>query len=328
MRLLYSELFRSAMDAKAGGALLAEDTSVMQLRGVFGVVSQTLELFVGTAAAVASRTVVAPLERLKIVLQTAPMARGERARPWTLLRQLVRQDGVAALFRGNGVNALRLAPCLAANMVLLPLLQRVYLRHKAQRMGVRHAPLHVFESGVLGGVAAAVSNLIVYPLDVWRCVLAVHRGRERLTVRAVAQQLSSQGGLRAHFRGVAATSVYMFAHVGAKIAVFEHLRSVPLPAWVSGGAADRARVRPALWSFACGAAATVAAQTAVYPFDVLRRRMQLTQTRGLLAAVRELLAAQGWRGLYRGLSVNTVKTFPAAAVSLGAYEWARNRYIW
>jgi hypothetical protein len=72
---------------------------------------------------------------------------------------------------------------------------------------------------------------------------------------------------------------------------------------------------------AVGATAGGAAQTAVYPLDLLRRRMQLSGANGKIASfqdtLRQALADRGVRGLFSGIGVTYVKVIPAVAVAMG-----------
>ena len=72
---------------------------------------------------------------------------------------------------------------------------------------------------------------------------------------------------------------------------------------------------PARADLSCGAVAGVVSQTASYPFEVVRRRMQVGGARGgagvswreAVAAVHE---ARGWRGFFVGLSIGYLKVVP------------------
>lgn len=65
----------------------------------------------------------------------------------------------------------------------------------------------------------------------------------------------------------------------------------------------------------CGAVAGAVSQTASYPFEVVRRRMQVGGARGgqgisWRESVRGIMASRGWRGLFVGLSIGYVKVIP------------------
>ena len=71
------------------------------------------------------------------------------------------------------------------------------------------------------------------------------------------------------------------------------------------------------------------ASIATYPHEVIRTRLQ-TQRRlildagsdgrrrrsGLINTIRKVLRREGWKGLYKGLSVNLIRTVPNSAVTM------------
>ena len=75
-----------------------------------------------------------------------------------------------------------------------------------------------------------------------------------------------------------------------------------------------------------GAVAGLMAQTAIYPLDVVRRRMQTHEGRGQLyrsplRALRTIAREEGVRrGLYRGLSLTYLKTMPDVAIYMSLYD--------
>jgi solute carrier family 25 folate transporter 32 len=65
-----------------------------------------------------------------------------------------------------------------------------------------------------------------------------------------------------------------------------------------------------------------------YPHEVVRTRL-ITQTRqsdqplkyrSILGTIKTIVKEESWRGLYKGLGINLIRTIPATAISLLTYE--------
>lgn len=73
------------------------------------------------------------------------------------------------------------------------------------------------------------------------------------------------------------------------------------------------------------------ASVATYPHEVIRTRLQIqrnpqsgvlgdTRTyRGFIHTAARIVRREGWKGLYKGLSINLVRTVPNSAVTLVTY---------
>ena len=79
--------------------------------------------------------------------------------------------------------------------------------------------------------------------------------------------------------------------------------------------------------FFSGCIAGAAGQTAAYPLDVVRRRMQLSSVavhlpryKNTAHALVQILKNEGLRGLFLGISINYIKVAPATGVSFVVYE--------
>lgn len=136
--------------------------------------------------------------------------------------------------------------------------------------------------------------------------------------------IREEGGVRALYRGLVTTAVGVAPYVGINFAAYEFLRGVITPP------GKNSVVR----KLVCGALAGSISQTLTYPFDVLRRKMQVTGMKGgsvkydgALHALSSVVKTEGVKGLYRGLWPNLLKVAPSIATSFFTYELVKELLI-
>jgi len=129
--------------------------------------------------------------------------------------------------------------------------------------------------------------------------------------------MREEGGVRALYRGMVTTAVGVAPYVGINFAAYEFFRGIITPPG-----------RSSAWrKLSCGALAGSISQTLTYPFDVLRRKMQVAGMKdtsvkynGALDALSSVIRTEGLAGLYRGLWPNLLKVAPSIATSFFTYE--------
>ena len=78
-------------------------------------------------------------------------------------------------------------------------------------------------------------------------------------------------------------------------------------------------------SLLCAACAGTTASLIVFPLDLVRRRQQIAvgTKPSIVTIVRQAVAADGFKGLYRGIVPELVKVVPAVALNFYFYELFR-----
>eukprot|EP00850_Spirogloea_muscicola_P012726 SM000083S22773 [mRNA] locus=s83:472719:475281:+ [translate_table: standard] len=286
------------------------------------------ELVAGGLAGGVAKTVVAPLERVKIVLQTRTGA-FQRASLGRSLGDILRAEGVRGFYRGNTASVARVVPYAALHFAAYEQYRRLLLEAWPANAG---RPRVDFVAGSLAGATAVVGS----PAAVGTvaageaAVLAGGSGHHRSS--GIGQAFSSilrEGGVRGLYRGVGPTLLGILPYAGLKFYIFEGLK----------GSLYVDRPPSVVAKLALGALAGIVAQTFTYPLDVVRRQMQVqgapapfspagppdayggrvvyTSTwDGLSTIVR----TQGWRQLYAGLTINWIKMVPTVAVGFTVYD--------
>ncbi|KAF4621266.1 hypothetical protein D9613_000227 [Agrocybe pediades] len=108
-----------------------EPVAAAKKKTFLGVTPDVASYFIaGGCAGATSRTVVSPLERLKIIQQVQP--RGSDSQYKGVYRSLVRmwkEEGFAGYMRGNGINCLRIVPYSAVQFTTYEQLKKVSISH-------------------------------------------------------------------------------------------------------------------------------------------------------------------------------------------------------
>ena len=140
-----------------------------------------LQLLAGGFAGACAKTLVAPLDRARTIIQDTGWCgqRGSRKTVMGVCAKVFRGEGVAGLFRGNAVSVMKVLPCNALQFAIFNGLKEQLTRAKKQQnnntnnassKGVTSTAgdkysLTLAERLASGGVAGAVSTAACYPLD-------------------------------------------------------------------------------------------------------------------------------------------------------------------
>jgi solute carrier family 25 (mitochondrial carrier protein), member 16 len=119
------------------------------------------------------------------------------------------------------------------------------------------------------------------------------------------------------YRGFSVTIIGMIPYSGTSFLAWDYLRAKMY----------RIDAKPSrVGNLVIGAISGVLGQTVSYPFEVVRRRMQvggLTQPDRWMSwreTVRTIWRQGGWQGFFVGLSIGYLKMVPMTAVSFAVWE--------
>ncbi|RKP11551.1 mitochondrial carrier domain-containing protein [Piptocephalis cylindrospora] len=280
----------------------------------------------GGVAGGVSRTVVSPLERMKILFQVQGAGTHTAYRGiWGTLVKMWKEEGFRGYMRGNGTNVVRIVPYSAVQFAS-------YEHYKKMLMEEGKTELTTARRLAAGALAGITSVAATYPLDIIRTRLSVQSGSMMqhgpdFKLPGIwdtgVKMYREEGGVRSLFRGLGPTMTGVAPYVALNFQAYEVLRMYFTP--------EGELAPSSMGKLVCGALAGTIAQTCTYPLDVLRRRMQVTGMSGVgykynntFEAIRSMVASEGIRGLYRGMIPNYLKVSPAIGVSFMTYEWCKN----
>jgi len=264
------------------------------------------QLLCGGIAGVLSRTMVAPIDRVKLLLQTQAVAAGMSADKYGgvggTIRTVIREEGVRMLWRGNTPNCIRIFPYAALQFWSYDYYKGIII--KKREMGV----FQRFQAGVLAGITAAS---LTYPLDLIRVRIATNRDPALAGFISQGKSILREGGtVFALYKGFIPTLTSLAPFIAINFTVFDTIKTNWMPEKV-----DSELVR-ALYTLGFGATSAIISQSVCYPMDTVRRRIQVkgSQYTSMANAYTTIIKKEGFLGMYRGILPNTIKIVPNNAL--------------
>ena len=143
----------------------------------------------GGLAACVAKTMVAPLDRVKILFQASNPQFQKYTGSWAgavaAIRDIYRADGSRGLFRGHSATLLRIFPYGGIKFLAYEQVRAVVIRNKEQETPSRRF--------MAGSVAGCMSVFATYPLEVIRVRLAWEtKTGERVTVRDICRTIYNE----------------------------------------------------------------------------------------------------------------------------------------
>ncbi|KAF4353165.1 hypothetical protein CsatB_004685 [Cannabis sativa] len=298
-------------------------------------------LIAGGVAGGVSRTAVAPLERLKILLQVQNPHSIKYNGTVQGLKYIWRTEGLRGLFKGNGTNCARIVPNSAVKFYSYEQASKSILWFYRQQTGNEEAQLTPLLRLGAGACAGIIAMSATYPMDMVRGRLTVQTEKSPHQYRGIFHALSTvlrEEGFRALYRGWLPSVIGVVPYVGLNFAVYESLKDYLVKTKPFGLVNDSGELSVTT-RLACGAAAGTVGQTIAYPLDVIRRRMQMVgwkdassivtgdgkgkpslEYTGMVDAFRKTVRYEGFGALYKGLVPNSVKVVPSIAIAFVTYE--------
>jgi solute carrier family 25 (adenine nucleotide translocator) protein 4/5/6/31 len=275
----------------------------------------------GISGAIA-KTCTAPIERVKLIIQTQdsnPKIRsGEVARYTGIVNcfsRVASEQGIQAFWRGNFTNVIRYFPTQAFNFAFKDTFKMLFPRYdKNKEFG-----MFFLTNMASGGLAGAGSLCIVYPLDYARTRLASDVGSGAKSFNGLADCLrktaTGPGGFLALYNGFGVSVAGIIPYRGVYFGMYDSL------AGINPYRKDRTILGLAS-KFAIAQATAITAGYASYPFDTIRRRLQMQSERpkdqwlykNTADCFAKILKEEGVKAMFKGAGANALRTIGSALV--------------
>ncbi|XP_025190586.1 ADP,ATP carrier protein 2 [Melanaphis sacchari] len=234
------------------------------------------DFLAGGISAAVSKTAVAPIERVKLLLQVQHISKQiaveDRYKGMVdCFIRIPKEQGITAYWRGNMANVIRYFPTQALNFAFKDKYKQVFLG------GVdKNTQFWRYFAGNLasGGAAGATSLCFVYPLDFARTRLAADvgkagAGREFNGLGDCLSKVFKSDGITGLYKGFGVSVQGIIIYRASYFGCFDTAKGM-LPDPKSAGF---------LVSWAIAQTVTTIAGIVSYPFDTVRRRMMMQSGR-------------------------------------------------
>ncbi|XP_059200199.1 mitochondrial adenyl nucleotide antiporter SLC25A24-like isoform X2 [Centropristis striata] len=273
------------------------------------------QLVAGAVAGAVSRTGTAPLDRMKVFMQVHS-SKTNRISLVGGFKQMIMEGGLSSLWRGNGINVLKIAPETAIKFMAYEQYKKLLSSED------KKVPTHM--RFMAGSLAGATAQTAIYPMEVLKTRLTLRKTGQYSGMFDCAKKILRKEGVKAFYKGYVPNLVGIIPYAGIDLAVYETLKNT----WLSYHPKDSANPG-VLVLVACGTISSTCGQLASYPLALIRTRMQAQASLDpsdqptMSSLMKKIVAKDGFFGLYRGILPNFMKVIPAVSISYVVYEYMK-----
>lgn len=178
-------------------------------------------LIAGGVAGAVSRTATAPLDILKVILQVQTT----KAQIMPAIKDIYRKGKLKGFFRGNGLNVMKVAPETAIRFYTYEMLKDIIVKAKG---GEDKAEIGAVGRLVAGGLAGAVAQTSIYPMDLVKTRLQTHtcESGKAPNLGVMSKEIWAHEGPRAFYRGLVPSLLGIIPYAGIDLAAYETLKDM------------------------------------------------------------------------------------------------------
>jgi solute carrier family 25 (adenine nucleotide translocator) protein 4/5/6/31 len=274
------------------------------------------DFLIGGISAAVSKTVVAPIERVKLLLQVQDASSSIKPEDrfngiQDCFSRVIKEQGFASLWRGNMANVIRYFPTQALNFACKDFYKTIFNPYDPKKQ----PGMFFVGNCASGGAAGATSLCVVYPLDFARTRLAADVGqgadREFTGLVNCLQKIFNKEGPAGLYRGFGISVVGIVAYRASYFGMFDTGKVMLFPDMKNANIL-------AVWGFA--QCVTVSAGVVSYPLDTVRRRLMMDSGRaekmynGTMDCFVKINKNEGTKAFFKGSLSNVIRGTGGALV--------------
>ena len=261
-------------------------------------------LFLGGVSGCISRTIVAPMDKIKILMQHK-----KTTLPFTaFLKNNIKQEGFFNLWRGNGANLLRIFPFSGLQFVTYDFCKE-----------------NLFENNntntnrlICGGISGIVATSVTHPVDVIKHRLMCYQNINTFKDATIDIYKENGGKMRNYFKGYGSTISSLTPFIALNFATFDFLKDNFV----------KNNENKTSTTLMLGGFSALFSQTLCYPLDTIRRRMQNKEIvyKNGLDAGKKILKHEGFLSFYKGLLPNILRMVPNTAIRFAIFDYLKRQF--
>jgi len=281
-----------------------------------------MDFLAGGVSGAVSKTVTAPIERVKLIIQTQdsnPAIRSGEVPRYTgignCFSRVASEQGVGAFWRGNFTNCIRYFPTQAFNLAFKDGIKSMFPKYSPKTQFWQFFGANLAS----GGLAGAASLCFVYPLDYARTRLASDVGAGQRTFNGLGDCIKKTAagpkGVMSLYNGFGVSVAGIIPYRGTQFGLNDTLKG--LNPW------DKDRDLRGIGSkWACAQFSVIMSGFVTYPFDTVRRRLQMQSEKpveerlykGAAHCLQTVIKEEGTQALFKGAGANVLRGTGAAMV--------------
>ncbi|KAI7864914.1 mitochondrial carrier domain-containing protein [Spinellus fusiger] len=270
----------------------------------------------GALAGLASAFVTCPLDVVKTRLQNQGRVQpGQVAYQGTLgtLSRIWCDEGIRGLYRGLGPTIFGYLPTWAIYFTVYDYCKNTWSNRDGHQE--KSWVVHITSAMTAGAASTTLTN----PLWVIKTRFMTQTSRTDYQYKNTLDAfvtIARQEGIRGFYKGLG-SSLIGISHVAVQFPLYEKLKSILQT--------DHNSPPGSMTILLSSSFSKMAASMATYPHEVIRTRLQNQAKKpfkynGIFHALKVIAREEGFRGFYKGMSANLLRTVPSSAITILTYE--------
>jgi solute carrier family 25 phosphate transporter 23/24/25/41 len=268
-------------------------------------------LLAGAGSGLITKTVNAPLERIKILYQIQDIRNPNKYGSFiNTVKIILKEEGVFGLYKGNWVNSLRVMPAYALKFTFSEYFRKIL-------------PNNTVTDKMKIGALTGVSQIsLTHPLDLLRTRYSM--AETKGSILKYTANIIKNEGFSGMYKGISVSLITGSVHISLQLTFFDVYKSL---------IHKHTRFDNTATKLVGGALAGITSMALTYPGDIVKKHMH---SNGILKEKRiynntwdcckKIWKKEGVVGFFKGIKISTFKTMPSAAIQFASYDYLRGLY--